>query len=136
MPTRRTVPSRSPRKKSAVSKASTVARASVQPVQLNTSAPEAPNTSTKKMWAFVAGTTIVIVALWVVIVGVNLTKTSEGDESLYDKIKFEVSRVFGNGSEAANRDTETLSEEELQDLEQRVFPSSAQDSGTFQTLPE
>ncbi|USN53390.1 MAG: hypothetical protein H6760_04475 [Candidatus Nomurabacteria bacterium] len=134
MPTRRTVPTRK-RVSARTSKAKT-SPSSVAEVKAPLQASAPTVNASKKLWVSVAGATLVIAVLWVALIGLNLSRTGGGDESLYDRIKSEVSRVFGTNSQAANTNNANLSDEELQDLEQRVFPSDAQDSGSFRTLPE
>lgn len=79
----------------------------------------------------VIGTTLVIVVLWFVVVGLHLSRTSTGDESLYTRIKREIGSVFNSGP-ADTSINGTLSNQELKNLEDRVFPNSnIQPSGTF-----
>ena len=82
----------------------------------------------RTLWWLVAGTTVVILILWFIVVGLHLSRTSTGDESLYARIKREISSVFNNGTSTNG----ALSNNELKNLEDRVFPNSnIQPSGTF-----
>lgn len=85
----------------------------------------------RKLWWLVAGTTLVIIALWFVLVGLHLSRTSSGDESLYERIKREVRSVF-SGRSTNSTTNGAISNQDLKDLEDRVFPNSnVQPSGSF-----
>lgn len=102
-----------------------------RPAPVNPSLPAPANR--RVLWLFVGLTTLVIAGLWFVLVGANLNRTSEGDESLYARIKREIQSVFSSDA-SKNEANGTLSNAELTNLEQRVFPNvNIHDSGTFTT---
>jgi hypothetical protein len=82
------------------------------------------------LWWLVGGTTVVIVLVWIAVVGVNLSRTADGENSLYDRIKQEIQSVFGKSD--SEKTSDSLTNDELNELERRVFPNvNVTDTGTF-----
>jgi hypothetical protein len=87
----------------------------------------------RTLWWLVGGTAAFIVLLWIGVVGLNLGRTAQGEDSLAERIKHEIRAVFGKNESTPS--VEPMTNEQLDDLERRVFPNvNVSDSGTF-TIP-
>ncbi|MFH0853379.1 MAG: hypothetical protein V1853_03145 [bacterium] len=84
------------------------------------------------LWFYVSVSMIVIVVIWFFVVGLNLQRTSTSEQSLYDRIKQEITNVFRSDDDSP--DDANVNDNNLEDLEQRVFPNiNINHSGTFTT---
>ncbi len=78
----------------------------------------------------VLGSTLAIVVIWVAVVGMNLGRSAQGEDSLFTRIKEEVLGVFQKDD--SSETNTSLTNEQIDDLERRVFPNvNVTDSGTF-----
>jgi len=90
--------------------------------------------SKKILWFYVSASMIVIIVIWLFVIGLNLRRTATSEQSLYDKIKYEVTNVFrSNDDDQADAN---VNGNDLDNLEERVFPNiNINHSGTFTTNP-
>jgi hypothetical protein len=72
------------------------------------------------MWLGVAASMLVILVVWVLTLGWNLSKTS-GSDSLLGKIRTELTAFFSRFTSKNSQNTNT-DDKALQDLRNRTFP--------------
>ena len=70
-----------------------------------------------------AGAVVLVLVIWVAVVGLNLNQTASSEDSLYQRIKREVVSVFGGSSTPPTNDNSTLTNQQITELEKRVFPT-------------
>ncbi len=97
-------------------------RMSATPVKADSRRP-APAASKKTLGWLVAGSVMLVLVIWVAVVGLNLNQSASSEDSLYQRIKREVVSVFGGSSTPSNNDNSTLTNQQITELEQRVFPT-------------
>lgn len=107
-------------KAQAKSERRTSTTASTRPVKLA----DSPSRASKNTLGWlVAGSVVLVLVIWVAVVGLNLNQSASSEDSLYQRIKREVVSVFGGSSTSSNNNNSTLTNQQITELEQRVFPT-------------